>query len=406
MENKKPLLWGIIFAIIISVSTLILVDEKNNSRKMTFWETQPQRGANCMNKILDREWFQAAANVNIKWVRLTYDKWATKHRDFLIGNASDYQGLVPDDLSRLKEVLSWANEQGLKIVLAPLSLPGCRWHQNNDGRYDARLWESYHYQEMAIRFWKDLARELKDYDGIVAYDILNEPCPEKDTELKEQTEIGDVERFATWYSRYKNTPRDLYDFHTRMIREIRKIDRVTPIMVESGFYGSADSYCGWPDKLEDPYVLYSVHMYTPYTFTSNDNSRRGSPYAYPGNIEFGDKTIWWDRDTLIRYGKPFERWMKNHGVPQERIVVSEFGCMRRNPGAIKYMEDLVSIWEERHYHWAFYAFREDWDGYDYELGTESLPETYWQILEQNGDAILPRKDNPLFDVIKNRLQQH
>jgi hypothetical protein len=404
MKNKKLCLLGIIFIAVIPVLALILVNKKSSSRKMAFWDAQPQRGTNCMNKILDREWFQAAANLNIKWVRLAYDKWETKHRDFLIGDASNYKGLVLDDLKRLKEVLSWADEQGLKIVLVPLSLPGCRWHQNNDGSYDSRLWESYHYQEMAIRFWKDLVRALKDYDCIVAYDILNEPCPEKGTDIKEQTEIGDVERFFAWYSRYKNTPRDLYDFYTRMIQEIRKIDHVTPIMVESGFYDLADGYCGWPDKLEDPYVLYSVHMYVPYAFTSSDNFRQGGIYTYPGNIEFGDKTIWWDRDTSIRYEKPFERWMQDHGVPRERIVVSEFGCMRRNAGAIKYLEDVISLLEERHYHWAFYAFREDWDGYDYELGTEGLPGTYWHVLEQGGNAILPRKDNPLFDVIKNRLQ--
>jgi hypothetical protein len=404
MSNKKLLLRGIIWIIVIGVSALILVNRKSSSKKMAFWEANPQRGANCMNKILDREWFQAAADLNIKWVRLTYDKWETKHRDFLIGDASNYKGLLPDDLNKLKEVLFWADGQGLKVVLVPLSLPGCRWQQNNNGGYDSRLWESYHYQEMAIRFWKDLARELKGYDCIVAYDILNEPYPEKGTDFKEPREMDDAECFSRWYARYKNTPRDLYDFYARVIRAIREIDRITPILVESGFYGFVDGYGGWPDKLKDPNVLYSVHIYAPYAFTANSNFRQGSAYSYPGNIESGDKMVWWDKDTLSRCMESFERWAKDHDIPRERMVVSEFGCMRRNPGAIHYLEDVISLLEERRYHWAFYAFREDWDGYDYELGTGGLPWSYWQVFEQEGKAIPPRKDNPLFDVIKNRLQ--
>jgi aryl-phospho-beta-D-glucosidase BglC (GH1 family) len=175
-------------------------------------------------------------------VCLAYDKWDVESRDFLMGDASDYKGLVRKDLDKLKEVLSWADACGLKVVLVPLSLPGRRWHQRNGDRHDSRLWENYCYQEMAIRFWADLARELSDYDCIVAHDILNEPCPEHGTDIREQTKIGDVQHLVDWYSRYKNTPRDLWDFYGRIIKAIREVDDRTPIMVEPGFYGQVPAY--------------------------------------------------------------------------------------------------------------------------------------------------------------------
>jgi hypothetical protein len=358
-----------------------------------------------MNEAPDREWFRAAASIHIRWVRLVYDKWKPERRDFLIGDASDYRGLVQGDLDTLKEVLSWADSQGIRVVLTPLTLPGCRWRQNNNNRYDSRLWEDYRYQEMAIRFWADLARELRDYACIAAYDILNEPCPELGTDIQEQTEAGDARRFTPWYSHYRNTPRDLYDFYARVIREIRKADKDTPIMVESGFYAQPSAYCAWPDALEDQKVLYSVHMYEPYAFTAGSNFRGGGLYAYPGTIPFGDTTVRWDKRVMRRYFEPFENWTRTHGIPLNRIVVSEYGCMRRNSGAAAYLEDILSILEEQGYHWAFYAFREDgWNGYDYELGTAGLPWAYWQAQERGENPAPPRKDNPLFDIIKRRLQ--
>ena len=378
---------------------------RESAQKIHFWDMPPARGANCMNEVPSQEWFRSAAAINIKWVRLAYDKWEGENRDFLIGDASHYTGLARNDLNALKEVLSWASGAGLQVVLTPLSLPGCRWSQNNDNRYDARLWEDYQYQDMAVRFWADLAGELKEYDCIAAYDILNEPYPERGTGLKEQTGVGDSARFPLWYDEYKNTPRDLYAFYNRIIQEIRTVDPETPIMVESGFYTQPSSYCAWPGKLEDANVLYSVHMYEPYEFTSNNNYKQGGIYAYPGNIPFGGKMVQWDRHTIARYFEPFENWIKRSGIAQNRIVISEFGCMRRNPGAYSYLEDIVAFLEERRYHWAFYSYREDgWDGYDYELGDAGLPWSYWQAIERGETPAPPRKDNPLFGVITSRLK--
>jgi hypothetical protein len=375
------------------------------SDKIDFWNMAPQRGTNCMNEVPTEAWFRDAKDINVKWVRLVYDKWDAEGRDFLLGDADNYQGLIPKDLHTLKQVLLWADQYDLKIVITPLSLPGCRWSQNNNQQYDSRIWEHYSYQEEAIRFWVDVAKELKSYDCIVGYDIINEPCPELGTGLEEQTRVGDAQRFPLWYAQYKDTPRNLYDFYHRIIQAIRQVDRDTPIMVESGFYSQPPSYCAFPGKFADDAILYSVHIYEPYAFTSNGNFRNGAKYAYPGTIPFGDGLVLWNKNTMRTYFEPFEHWIKTHTIPLNRIVVSEFGCMRRNPGAEQYLSDMVSILEDKKYHWAFYAFREDgWDGYDYETGTKALPWAYWQARERGEFPPPPREDNPLFNVIRTRLR--
>ena len=46
-----------------------------------------------------------------------------------------------------------------------------------------------------------------------------------------------------------------------------------------------------------------------------------------------------------------------------------------------------------------------WDSMDYELGSGKLPWEYWEAIEQKTSLNKFRKDNILFDVIKNNLQQ-
>jgi hypothetical protein len=359
-----------------------------------------------MNENPTEQWFRDAVSFHIEWVRLAYDKWDTEGRDFLIGDASNYQGLVKADLEKLKQVLSWAEKSNLKIVLAPLSLPGCRWSQNNNDKPDRRLWEDFVWHEKALSFWRDLATELKDYRCIVAYDILNEPCPELGTGIEEQTVPGEAQRFTDWYIKFKNTPRDLFLFYQKMTKAIRSVDSDTPIMVESGFYAQPPAYYGWPGLIEDDKILYSVHMYEPYSFTSFNNFKNGGKFSYPGNIDFGNQIIHWESKMVEKYFSPFNEWAEKNKLPANIIVAAEFGCMRRNKGAEKYLEDVIDMLEKQKYHWAFYSFREDgWDGYDYELGTEALPWEYWKAKERGENPPLTRKNNPLFDVIIQRFSQ-
>jgi hypothetical protein len=398
----------------ISIFTLLIpyfitfATQKNLDiqNKISFWDSETNRGCNFFNQIPTEEWFKQASKTNIKWVRLAYDKWKPEKKDFLIGDASNYKSLIQSDLKKLKQVLSWAEKYKLKVVITPLSLPYCRWRQNNGDKQDSRLWESFSYQNTAIKFWKDLSQELKGYSCIVAYDILNEPYPEQGTNLQEQTTVGDYDRFQDWYKKYKETPRDLFSFYKKIITEIRKVDKETPIMVESGFYSQPPSYMTFPKRFDDEKILYSFHMYEPYAFTSFENIRRTNKYSYPSNIEFGDGVVIWNKDTINKYFEPFYRWSEANNIKANRIVASEFGCVRQNKGVEKYLEDVISVLENKKYHWAFYSYREDeWNGYDYELGTKPLPPSYWYAIEKGKKPKLDRKDNPLFNIIKKHLKK-
>ena len=368
---------------------------------ISFWD-KPRHGGNSFNRLPpDRAYFDALKGHGATWVRLSFDKWKPAQRDFLIGNADDYQTLDADDLATLRATLDRAHEAGLKVVVAPLSLPWMRWSQNNGGRFDDRLWRDRKHWDTAARYWRDLAAGLKDHPAIAAYNIINEPAPEKHGGLPEHAPPAAMK---AWFAREEDGSRNLHAFYARVIAAIREVDATTPIMVDSGWYAAADAFGYWPAPLPDTRVLYAFHMYEPYAATSGPNLKRPKPYAYPGVVPFGDKQQRWDATRVKAYLKSPMDWAAHHAIPSTRMVAAEFGCIRKLAGCARYLEDVIGTLDAHRTHWAFYSFREDnWDAMDYELGTGKVPGRYWQAIEDGTPDRVPRKATPLFDVIRKHL---
>ncbi|BBR52813.1 glycoside hydrolase family 5 protein [Pseudomonas putida] len=385
------------FASLLALASL----PANAADLIDFWNS-PRHGGNSFNRLPpDRSYFQALSGYGATWVRLSYDKWKPQGRDFLLGDADAYKGLSPQDLAQLKTVLDNAHAAGLKVVIAPLSLPGMRWSQNNQGQFDDRLWRDKRYWTQAATFWHDLAQELKDHPAVAAYNLINEPAPERHGGLAEHAEL---QRMQQWYAGKQGGPRDLPALYRELVAAIREVDATTPIMVDAGWYAAADAFGYWPTALPDRRVLYSVHMYEPYSATSAPNMARKQPIPYPGPAPFGGKRERWDGERVAAYlQKPLE-WADAVGVPRSRLVVGEFGCMRRLAGCKQYLEDVLTVLDKQQLHWAFYSFREDnWDGMDYELGAAKVPWRYWQAIEKGEPDPLARQATAEFEPIRRRL---
>ncbi|MCG7489192.1 glycoside hydrolase family 5 protein [Vibrio sp. Of14-4] len=370
---------------------------------ISFWDT-PQHGANVFNRMPATEkLYPDLKAYNATWVRLAYDKWESDHRDFLIGNADDYQGLVPQDLNVLINEVNKAGKAGLKVVITPLSLPFMRWSQNNGRRYDGRLFEHQNNWNKAIEFWVDLALKLKDNPYIAAYNIVNEPAPEKNAGLQEHASHQEMQ---TWYKINQGGSRDLPLFYEKVIDAIRKVDPATPIMVDAGWYAAADSFTYWNKALSDDKVLYSFHMYEPYQATSSYNLRRKKPYQYPGQVPFANKPkVMWNADKVSEYLHNPVSWSKAHGIPMNRLLAGEFGCVRKLNNCATYLDDVIKALDKNNLHWAFYSFREDeWDGMNYELGaTKAVGWDYWKAQEKGEPDPIHYQSSPLFSVIQKKL---
>ena len=388
---------------IITLFSILILSGRNATAAdaMAFWSA-PRQGANSFNRLPpDSAYFTALRGYGASWVRLSWDKWPTQQRDFLLGNADDYRGLDDGDLQTLIRTLDRAWAAGLHVVITPLSLPGMRWAQNNGSEFDDRLWQDTVWWEASVRYWHDLAAALRDHPAIAAYNLINEPAPEKNGGLAEH---ASSEAMARWYQQQRGGSRDLPGFYTRVIAAIREVDAVTPIMVDSGWYAAADAFDYWPGALSDKRILYSVHMYEPYAATSAPNARRKQPWPYPGYVPFGGGMQQWDAARIADYlARPFN-WAARNGIGKQQLVIGEFGCVRTLAGCTQYLEDVLTVLDSYHAHWAFYSFREDsWDGMDYELGRQKVPWRYWQAAEKNLPDPLPRSATKEFEPIRKRL---
>ena len=370
---------------------------------MTFWDT-PQKGANSFNAgEPDAAYFKALAATGASWVRLTFSKWKGDGRDFLLGDADRYEGLPQNDLAKLRETLDTAQAAGLKVVVTPLSLPGARWKQQNGGKFDDRLWSDPAFADQAVKFWRDLAGALKDHPAVAAYNLINEPAPEKTTGLAENGAMVDI---RAWQETNAGSPRDLPKLYARMIEAIRTVDPVTPVMVDSGYYANPRALAAWPKRLADDKVLYAFHMYEPYDATSTPNMKRKTPLSYPGvTTNYADGRMTWDREAVSDHiGVAFD-WAKTQGLPPSRVVAAEFGCMRLWADCGTYLTDVMDAVDEKGGHWAFYSFREDeWEGMDYELSAKVKPGQFYWLKDEGKADTLPR-DGKLMDLLKARMKK-
>jgi hypothetical protein len=124
------------------------------------------------------------------------------------------------------------------------------------------------------------------------------------------------------------------------------------------------------------------------------------PLPYPGVAPFQGRQELWDKARVASYlGEPIA-WADAHGIPRNRMVAAEFGCIRRLPFCPAYLEDVLTVLDRSQVHWAFYSFREDaWDAMDYELGPGAPPPGYW-----DAPARAKRGPTPQFGPILRRLR--
>lgn len=387
-----------VLTLLLTLTTTATADDS----KIKFWDEQ-RKGTNWFNSAPTREWLVTAKEAGVEVVRLAPNNWKSQQRDFLIGNADRYEGIVEPDFQKLKEVLDQANALGLKVVITTLSLPGARYRQANGDKPDFRLWRDEQYLPQAALFWKQLAQRLKNHPAIVGYNILNEPVPERATGLRDPR----TQDLMAWHAKVTNTSADLNRFNSVVVAAIREVDTDTPVVIDCGWWATAYAI-RYLKPLRDNKVLYSVHMYEPYSYT-NKKTNNGR-FSYPGKavIETGaegeTKEIDLNSAELEKMLSHVVDWQKAHGIKSNRIFVGEFGCNRTVAGAENYLADLIKIFNRNNWHWAFFTFRPDsWDGMDYELGTKPPGWAYWQAIERGEIPQLKRVDNSLWNVIKREL---
>ena len=223
-----------------------------------------------------------------------------------------------------RDVLPWGRRYGIRLVLDLHNTPGGRL-PNIRGEsafcHDSALADHF------VACWERIARRFKgNEDIILGYDLVNEP---------QQTVKAAV---------------DYFGIQRRAAEAVRRIDPVTPIIIESNMMDSPDWFARLP-ALELTDVIYQVHMYVPGNFTHQGVS---GVCGGPARPIYPDPPGW-SRETLARTLKGVRAFQQAHGA---RIYVGEFSAMCYADGADRYLADCISLFEESGWDWTYHAFRE------------------------------------------------
>lgn len=254
---------------------------------------------------------------------------------------TEYNRWIDSKISELEKVLADAERLGIKVVIDLHSPPGGRMANRN-----MRMFVEDKYADQFVEVWRKIATKFKGHPAIWAYDLVNEPV--------------------------QSTPakNDYLSLQIRAAKAIREIDPEVPVIIESNEWDAPDTYRHLgPVPMKN--IIYQVHMYQPGGFThqlvNNNWGERSDAVKliqYPGKI--GDRV--WNRAALEEVLQPVIDFQKKYGV---RVYVGEFSAIRWAPGADKYLEDCIAIFEKHGWDWSYHAFRE-WSGWSVEHSDDPL----------------------------------
>ena len=195
------------------------------------------------------------------------------------------------------------------------------------------------YYEEFKKTWRKIVHRFKGRPYLYGYDLVNEPAqttPVKHSYLQLQ-------------------------YETALL--IRELDPDTPIVVESNQWASPIAFTYLlPIPVKN--VIYQVHMYQPSDYTHQGvHNKEKYRKAYPASaILYPNPEKKWDFNFLHNTLQPVVDFQKKYGA---RILVGEFSATTWAPGAEKYLDDVITVFEEYGWDWTYHAFRE-WVGWSVE----------------------------------------
>jgi aryl-phospho-beta-D-glucosidase BglC (GH1 family) len=301
----------------------------------------PPTGRGFMSGAIDAHTFADMRGFGANIVRLQIYPIGQGRR---YGGGKGFWDAWPVVLDSMEVWVRRAGAAGLKVVIdvheAPL--PGVPTDRS-------AFWRNPDLYPNFCRVWADIARRMLPMRSTIwGYDLYNEPLNRDD---------------------WPHGPSAWPPLAEAIARTIRTIDADTWLVYETGPGGEFMGFTGLK-PLSDRRTVYGAHLYQPHDFTG-----QGTPGGPPvGSVHYpsviGLKT--WDRGQLESVVVPAVDFQRKYHVP---IYIGEFSIIRWAPhdDAVRWLKDVISIFESHGWSWTYHAFRE-WNGWSVEYDDKPLKE--------------------------------
>lgn len=301
------------------------------------WLRWQQGRVKAVNVLLSTTWLELGVLKN-NWGVNAVRAQIILNDDMLRGIS--YSGLPPSHVvhQQIKTLLDAAQARGLGVVLD--------LHRPEGGAegHEGKLWTQSLLQDRLVMLWSNLAPVFKDHPALIGYDLLNEPTPPDD--------------FHKEFRQIRGTLQDWNVLAKRLVAAVRAVDAKIPLIVETTDWAKPFRFRQL-EKIDDPYIVYSFHMYHPVELTHQGIRQFGkvSSHTYPGT--YGHVVV--DKSQLAQHMNDALVFARTHQVP---IFVGEFGInhFAAPEDRGRYIKDLLDLFSEFGWSWGFHAFQ-IWEGW-------------------------------------------
>lgn len=217
------------------------------------------------------------------------------------------------------------------------------------------VWTNADAQEGWVEMWRYTAERYRDHPIVVGFDLMVEPNANETA-----VEIWDGEEF---HDLYGGTLLDWNQLHPRISAAIREVDPHTPILVGGMSYSALDWF-PYLEPTDDPFTVYTFHQYAPYQYTHQEWGPR--MLSYPGEFD----TDWDGIDSVVNaawlrdFFTIIDDYRAKYDYP---VAVNEYGVVRWIPGAARFMDDQMALFEAKGINYALWIWETSWEPFAEEV---------------------------------------
>lgn len=288
---------------------------------------QMQRGVNMGNTLeapREGEWGFKITQEHFQLIRAAgFDSARIPTRWNAHALAEAPYTIEPAFFARLDEVIGWALEQDLIVVL-------------NIHHYEEMATDPAAHEERFLSLWQQIAEHYKDYPPTLIFELMNEPNEAMTSRL--------------WN-----------DFVQKGVAVIRESNPTRNIILGGTFWNAYDQlrYVNFPP--DDGHLIATFHYYLPFHFT-----HQGAEWAGPEAQKWVGMT-WQATDAeKAEIDKHFDivaAWSKQNNIP---VYLGEFGAYSKADmdSRARWTSYVREQAEARGFAWAYWEFGAGFGVYD------------------------------------------